>query len=243
MNAPHEFRLKLRKSALKYRLRALERYREWFPPADVAFELRGDGCTYKTHVDRQNRLKLDNILTQHPDTRIGDYLIFSPISEGREWHVRVQHYASSVQTTLGEKEKTTTRQTPKTFGHSALQEMLVKLAESYGMYPEAEFTHEIHRYDVIWKRVKSGVPAKVFEVQVSGSIEGALTKLKHARDLWSSDVFLVVTSSKDAEKAEYLLTGSFHEIASKTTILRGREVYEMLTFKQKYGDIETRMKS
>ncbi len=242
MKEPHEFRLQLRKSALKYKLRALERYREWFPPADVAFELRGDGVIFKAHIDRQNRLKLDEILRQHPDTKAGDYLVFSPVSEGREWHVQVQHYANTIQTTLAEKETSRTRQMPKTFDHDTLQEMIVKLAESYGMHPEAEYIHEHNRYDVIWKRVKSGSPAKVFEVQVSGSIEGALTKLKHARDLWSSDIFLVVTSTKDAEKAEYLLNGSFHEIAGNTTILRGSEVYEMLAFKQKYGDIETRMK-
>ena len=242
LNEPHEFRLKLRKSALKYKLRALERYREWFPPSDVVFELKGDGCTYKTHIDRQNRLKLDTILIQHPDTKIGDYLIFTPFSEGREWRVHIQHYTKTIQTTFEEKEKRKTRKTPKEFDHDSLKEMLVQLAQFYGMYPEVEFTHEIHRYDVIWKKVKSGSPTKVFEVQVSGNIDSALTKLKHASDLWSSDIFLIVINSKDAEKAEYLLTGSFHEIASKTTILRGEEVYEMLTFKTKYGDIEKRMK-
>ena len=229
-------------SAIKYKLRALERYREWFPPADVVFELKGDVRIYKTHIDRQNRLRLNDILKYHSDTKSGDYLIFSPISGSREWKVQIQHHTSTVQPTLTKKEKALSRKKPRTFDHNTIQEMLHKLAESYGMHSELEYVHEHHRYDVIWKRVKSGFPAKVFEVQVSGNIDSALTKLKHARDLWSSDVFLIVTKSKDAEKAEYLLSGSFHEIASKTTILRGREVYEMLAFKEKYGDVENRMK-
>jgi hypothetical protein len=237
MNEPKKFQLKLRKSALKYKLRALEGYRDWFPPGSLVFELKGEGRTYKTHIDRQNRLKLDDILKQHPDTKAGDYLVFTPSPDSRQWDVQVQHYTS----TIGGDEEVS-RQIPKEFNHDGLRDMLVELAEFYGMHPEAEYPHEYHRYDVIWKRIKSGSPTKVFEVQVSGSIESALTKLKHASDLWSADVFLVVTNTRDAEKVAYLLTGSFHEIASKTTILRGEEVYEMLAFKRKYGDIEDRMK-
>lgn len=241
MNEPHEFRLKLKKSHVKYKLKSLERYRKWFPPADVVFELQGLDSIYKTYVDKANRLKLDDILKQHPDMKPGDYLVFKPLSRGREWQVRVEHSEKPIQTTLAVEETIKPREKQKSFSHSALIDMLVEVADYFDMYPESEYSYEVHRYDVIWKRVKSGNPIKVFEVQVGGSLDSALTKLKHARDLWNSDVFLVVTSAKDAEKAEYLLSGSFHEIADKTAILKGREVYEMLVYKQRFGDIEKRM--
>ena len=242
MKEPHEFRLQLKKSHVKYKLKSLERYREWFPPADVVFELKGQRCMYRTYVDKANRLKLDAILKIHSEISPGDFLIFKPISGGREWEVGIHHRKSAIQTTLARHKKLKPRQKPKTFDHETLQEMLVTISQYFRMYPESEFVHEHHRYDVIWKRVKSGNPVKVFEVQVSGNLDSALTKLKHARDLWNADIFLVVVSSKDAEKAEYLLSGSFHEIADKTTILKGREVYEMLIYKDKYGAIERRMR-
>ncbi|MFW9889689.1 MAG: hypothetical protein ACFFER_15985 [Candidatus Thorarchaeota archaeon] len=242
MKKPHQFRLKLGKSHLKYKLKSLERYRDWFPPADVIFEIKGESCVYETYVDRANRLKLDQIIKQHPDIKSGDHLFFTPISGSHDWLVVVQHATTTTQATLVKREKKLSRPKPKTFDHSSLQEMLTSLSSHFGMHAQSELVHEIHRYDVIWRRITTGNPVKVFEVQVSGNLESALTKLKHARDLWNADVFLVVTSSKDAEKARHLLGGSFHEMASKTTIIMGSEVYEMLTYKDKFSEFEDRLK-
>jgi hypothetical protein len=57
----------------------------------------------------------------------------------------------------------------------------------------------------------------VFEVQIGGDIYHAMSKLKHAFDLWNSHVFLVATMG-DKSKYQELLSGTFHEVADSDTI-------------------------
>lgn len=242
MSEPHNFRLMLRKSHIKFKLKSLERYREWFPRADIEFELRGDGKTYKTYVDRANRLRLNDILKDHPDAKPGDHLVFTKEPGSREWSISLEKFDSTTQTKLIDVKRKKPKKKTRTFDHSSLQKMLVSLSEYYDMQAREEFRFEQFIFDVIWTRVPTGNPVKVFEVQVGGSLEGALTKLKHARDSWNADLFLIVISSKDADKAEYLLGGSFHEMRQKTVILRGSDIYEMLMYKERFGEIEQRLR-
>jgi predicted RNA-binding protein len=238
----HNFRLKLGKSHIKCKLKSLEKYREWFPRADIEFELRGDGKTYRTYVDRGNRIRLHELLKDHPDAKVGDFLVFTTEPGSREWTISLEKSDSTTQTRLISEKPSKPKKKVRTFDHSSLQKILVSLSEYYDMHAQEEFRFEHFIFDVIWTRVPTGNPIKVFEVQVGGSLEGALTKLKHARDTWNSDLFLIVTSSKDADKAEYLLGGSFHEMRRKTVILRGSEVYEMLMYKERFGEIEQRLR-
>ena len=59
----------------------------------------------------------------------------------------------------------------------------------------------------------------VFEVQVAGSVDSALTRLKHAYDAQRSRVFLVVADERSARFAGRRLTGSFHEIWDAITVI------------------------
>lgn len=242
MSEPHNFRLMLRKSHIKFNLKSLEKYREWFPRADIEFELRGDGKTYRTYIDRANRLRLHELLKDHPDAKPGDFLVFSREPGSREWAISLEKSDLTTQTRLTAKKAAKPKKKVRTFDHSSLQKMLLSLSDYYDMQAQEEFRFEHFIFDVIWTRVPSGNPVKVFEVQVGGSLEGALTKLKHARDTWNADLFLIVISSKDADKAEYLLGGSFHEMRRKTVILRGSEIYEMLMYKERFGEIEQRLR-
>jgi len=221
LSEPHEFRLKLMKSHIKYQLKSLERYRDWFPRADVVFELRGENKVYNTYVDKTNRLKLSEILQTHPDIKPGDTLVFTPLSGGRDWQVIAETSSATTQTKLVSEKKTRSRKKPTSLDHSRLQEIIVDLSEHFGMYAQAEFRFEHFIYDVIWLRVPSGNPVKVFEVQVGGNLDSALTKLKHARNSWNADLFLVTNRTKDADKAAYLLGGSFHEISEKNNNSHG----------------------
>jgi hypothetical protein len=76
------------------------------------------------------------------------------------------------------------------------------------------------------KRVKAGNPTQVFEIHHKGVLDSALAKLKHAYDLWSAKLFLVVTEHKDKERARVLLSGSFHEIGDVTMLIQPEEIYE-----------------
>jgi len=233
----------LRKSAFKYKLRSLERYREWFPPANVEFEFKSYDRVYRTYVDRANRIRLHDWLRDHPEAKEGDYMVFIPLSGGREWLVELEKGPRSKQATLGAPPKKREPQSRGSirFSHREIQEIVVNLAEHFGMFAEEELREGPYVYDVVWRRVRSGNPVKVFEVQVSGSLDSALAKLKHARDTWNADLFLIVTNARDAEKAEFLLSGSFHEIRNRLLVLRDTELYEILLYKTRHGEIEQRL--
>jgi len=119
-----------------------------------------------------------------------------------------------------------TLQTPlKVPSHDEIKGKLVEIGRVLGKYAEAE--HRYHsggKYDVIWKDSETSPRiSHVFEVQVKGKIESALTRLKHAYDTQRSKPFLVISDERDSRKASELLhpyfSGSFHEIGAVTTVL------------------------
>lgn len=126
--------------------------------------------------------------------------------------------------------------------HSELIEMLVKLAEMFGKCAEREYRAGPYRYDVVWKRVKIGNPTKVFEIHYKGVLDSALAKLKHAYDIWSADLFLVVVQHEDKDRAKLLLSGSFHEIENVTTIIQPEEIKEMYDYKRKFIELEKKFR-
>ncbi len=114
--------------------------------------------------------------------------------------------------------------------HDELKARLVQMGNILGMYARAEFEVDGFRYDVVWKEREDLGVRKAFEIQHRGSIDSALTKLKHAHDMWRSDLFLIVTGEKDIEKVKKLLApklyGAFHEI-SHTKVIGPETVREL----------------
>lgn len=100
--------------------------------------------------------------------------------------------------------------------HKEAQAMLVEIGLLLGRHAEAEFEH----YDVVW-RDSSSAPrlSHVFEVQIAGSVDSALTRLKHAYDAQRSRPFLVIADERDQRFAGKRLTGSFHEIWPVVTVI------------------------
>jgi hypothetical protein len=97
----------------------------------------------------------------------------------------------------------------KIVSHKEAQAMLVEIGLILGRHAEAEFEY----YDVIWRdRPHAPRLSHVFEVQISGSVDSALTRLKHAYDSQRSKIFLVIADERDKSFARKRLTGSFHEI-------------------------------
>jgi hypothetical protein len=117
---------------------------------------------------------------------------------------------------------------PRELSHSQAQQMLVDIGRMLGRFAEAEFEF----YDVVWRDSPSSPRlSHVFEVQISGSVDSALTRLKHAYDLQRSRPFLVVADERAARFAGRRLTGSFHEIWQAITIIGTGELgrlYESL---------------
>lgn len=104
----------------------------------------------------------------------------------------------------------------KTLTHKEAQAMLVEIGLMLGKHAEAEFEH----YDVVWRDSASSPRlSHVFEVQISGSVDSALTRLKHAYDAQRSRPFLVVAGERDRRFAGKRLSGSFHEIWDIITVI------------------------
>jgi hypothetical protein len=119
-------------------------------------------------------------------------------------------------------------ETPRELSHKQAQQLLVEIGEMLGRFAQSEFDY----YDVVWRDSPSAPRlSHVFEVQVSGSVDSALTRLKHAYDAQRSRPFLVVADERAAQFAARRLTGSFHEIWQAITVIGTGELkrlYESL---------------
>jgi hypothetical protein len=104
----------------------------------------------------------------------------------------------------------------RSVSHKEAQAMLVEIGEMLGRHAEAEFEY----YDVVWRDSASSPRlSHVFEVQVAGSVDSALTRLKHAYDSQRSRPFLVIADERAGRFAGRRLTGSFHEIYEAITVI------------------------
>jgi len=115
--------------------------------------------------------------------------------------------------------------------HDQMKEMLLELGKIEGYIAEKEyiFPDTGERLDVVWRRVAASVPIYVFEVQIGGNLHQALVKLKHAHDLWNSNIFMI-SEEKDLQKINQLLGGAFHEIRDRVktlTVEKIKKVHEI----------------
>lgn len=62
-------------------------------------------------------------------------------------------------------------------------------------------------------------------------------KLKHAFDLWNSNIFLIA-NPPDLEIAKTLLSGTFHEIKDKLKMVPPNKIYELYEKKQQWMNVE-----
>lgn len=109
--------------------------------------------------------------------------------------------------------------------HARIKDLLINIGKVSGFMVEDEYKMDGQRLDVIWKKVEKGAPTYVFEVQIGGNITEALSKLKHAWDMWNSNIYLVI-EEKDHKKADDLLSGTFHEIKNKLKVIPAERVNE-----------------
>ncbi|HKP84652.1 MAG TPA: hypothetical protein VJZ26_01070 [Blastocatellia bacterium] len=109
-----------------------------------------------------------------------------------------------------------TSEAPRAISHKEAQAMLVEIGSMLGRHAETEFEY----YDVVWRDSPSSPRlSHVFEVQVAGSVDSALTRLKHAYDAQRSRLFLVIADERSARFAGRRLSGSFHEIWDAITLI------------------------
>jgi hypothetical protein len=121
--------------------------------------------------------------------------------------------------------------------HKTTVEALKEIGSLKGYEVLGEFRHGNFQYDVIWKRIVGGNPFSVFEVQVGGNLVEALTKLKHAYDIWNSRIYLV-SDQQNVNKATNLLGGAFHEIKNHTGLVLWDTVTNILRLYRKLKEID-----
>jgi predicted RNA-binding protein len=121
--------------------------------------------------------------------------------------------------------------------HKELQTKLVEIGRLQNYLAEPEYSCDLGRLDVVWRRVTKSVPTYVFEIQVGGDIYQALAKLKDAFDLWNSHIFIVAPES-ERRKVNSLLSGAFHEIGSRINFIELAQVEELYQRKKNYKDFE-----
>jgi predicted RNA-binding protein len=113
--------------------------------------------------------------------------------------------------------------------HNEIRDKLYSIGQVENFISEKEYPLDGERLDVTWRRVVRGVPTRVFEVQIGGSIHQAISKLKHAWDLWNSEPFLII-EPQQKQKAEELLSGTFHEIQKVLKIITIDKVEELYDY-------------
>jgi len=118
--------------------------------------------------------------------------------------------------------------------HARIKNLLIELGKLSGYIVEQEypFSDIKERLDVVWRRVVASVPTFVFEVQIGGSMHQALTKLKHAYDVWNSNIYLVVKDD-DYDRAIQYVKGAFHEIRSQLRIVKVSKILELYEIQRK----------
>jgi hypothetical protein len=108
--------------------------------------------------------------------------------------------------------------------HEELQRCLLEIGQVLGKHAEAE----VDTYDVVWRdRRRAPRLSHVFEVQVRGSVDSALTRLKRAHEAQRSRLFLVIADERARAFAARRLALAFPEIADQVTLLGAGELVRL----------------
>jgi hypothetical protein len=124
--------------------------------------------------------------------------------------------------------------------HDEIIAKMLEIGRLQKFLTEREYPMEGYRLDAVWRRVEKAVPTYVFEVHIGGDLHRSLAKLKHAFDIWNSNIFLVANKQhrKDADR---LLSGLFHEIRDRLKFIETEKVDELLRQKRGVHDLEAEL--
>jgi len=124
--------------------------------------------------------------------------------------------------------------------HELIKQRLIEIGKMQKFIAEAEYTMDGTKLDVVWRRVERSVPTYVFEIQVKGNIYQAVAKLKHAFDLWNSNIFLIAPTDRQNEYRD-LVSGTFHEIKTRLVFIDINDVEKLHSLKKGYKDLEMKL--
>jgi predicted RNA-binding protein len=121
--------------------------------------------------------------------------------------------------------------------HELIKKRLVEIGKMQKFIAEPEYEMDGTKLDVVWRRVERSAPTYAFEVQVKGNIYQAVAKLKHAFDLWNSNIFLIAHKDRQ-EDCRNLLSGTFHEIRDRLIFIEIKDIEKLHALKKEYKNLE-----
>lgn len=141
--------------------------------------------------------------------------------------------------------------------YAELEGDIVESGEILGYHPVREHMERGYKLDVVWwagrrsyedyknvvgcgKPLRTSYPLAMFEVQIKGSVDTALSRLKHAHDLWVCRLFPEVSERQARERAQDLLEalkGAFHEIKDQVEIIHAEEIARLAEDLKKHREI------
>jgi len=131
-----------------------------------------------------------------------------------------------------------------TITHSELVNMICEIGRILGFYVKNEEStpDHIYRCDVTWRDYEAHSPLKVFEVEMSGNVDHALSSLTHAYDIWRPEqLYLIVLDERDLNRAlklvEPRLMGAFSRLRERLKVLTCKEVKELYDNLSSYGSL------
>lgn len=125
--------------------------------------------------------------------------------------------------------------------HKRLQNIIAEAGQLQHYFTELEYPLENRRLDVVWKREAAGVPTISYEVELSGGIEKALTKLRLAFNLWNSKPILIVPQ-EDYSKADNLIQKEERIFKENINFFEPKVFDDLLFKKRELREFEERYK-
>ena len=155
---------------------------------------------------------------------IGDQDLIDDIQKevNQQWNITIDNTSAEISNHSKPVKEDISLKTPD-LSHNKVRDMVFEIGKLQRYITEKEYAMNGERLDVVWRRVEKSVPTYAFEIQVGGDIYHALGKLKHAYDIWNSNIYLV-TDEQYREQIAELLSGTFHEIKNYIKVITLQQI-------------------
>jgi len=129
----------------------------------------------------------------------------------------------------------------KPISHRNLQEAIAEIGKLQFYHTELEFPLELpgedKNLDEVWKREITGVPTFAFEVELSGSIERALARLKFAYKRWNSRPRIVIPKEYSS-KVNNIVLAEERDFSNQFKMYEPAQLVELLEKKRELKNLE-----
>lgn len=111
--------------------------------------------------------------------------------------------------------------------HKEIQNTIEEIGNILGRFTKGEYRSGPYQYDVVWKEAQR--ISHVFEIQVGGNVDNALSKLKDAYyNMGQPNLLLIVASQEDRSRAEQLLSVSAdNEFTAAILLISAEQIEEI----------------